>query len=177
MLVWGGLDSSFLPLGDGGIYDAGTDTWSPIALAGAPSPRAGHTAIWTGTKMVIFGGANTELPGTPANLFNDGAAFDPLTGTWSPLDPVAAPAARHRHEALWTGSEMLVVGGEQAGGAAVTTAAAYNPTSDSWRPLPSFSASSAGQTTVWSGALVLVFGPNGLQSLDPSPAVHFYARF
>jgi hypothetical protein len=31
--------------------------WTPIAATGAPSARAYHTAIWTGTEMLIWGGS------------------------------------------------------------------------------------------------------------------------
>jgi len=177
MLIWGGLDSSFLPLNNGGIYDPAANTWTAMSATGAPGARAGHTAIWTGTKMVIFGGTNTELPGSAANLLNDGAAFDPVSGTWTPLPSAGAPSARHRHGAVWTGSEMLIFAGEQFSGQFVTTAAAFNPTTGAWRTLPSAATGSAGKTGVWSGSTLLTFGTDGLFTLDPAPAVHFYGKF
>jgi hypothetical protein len=177
MIVWGGLDGNFDALASGGIYDPTTDLWTPVPSVGAPSPRTGHTAVWTGTKMLIFGGSNTESPGSVANLLADGAAFDPESGEWTPLANAGFPLARYRHGAVWTGTEMLVFGGELTGGNVATSGAAYRPNSDSWRSLPNAPETRASQTGVWSGAELLVFGTNGLHLLDPAPAVHFYGKF
>lgn len=177
MIVWGGLDSNYDPLGNGAIYDPATDSWVALPSLNAPSARVGHSAVWTGTQMLIFGGATTELPGTPANLLADGAAYDPATDLWTPLSSTGVPSARYRHGAVWTGNEMLIFGGEAAGGALVTSGAAYQPTTDTWRVLPVGTATSAWQTGLWSGSEVLVFGTSGLQTLDPSPAFHLYGKF
>ena len=57
MIVWGGVfQDGNIYLGDGGAYDPETDTWAPISGAGAPSPRARHTALWTGNLMLVWGG-------------------------------------------------------------------------------------------------------------------------
>jgi hypothetical protein len=29
-----------------------------VPISGAPSPRDDHTAVWTGTKMIIWGGGD-----------------------------------------------------------------------------------------------------------------------
>lgn len=97
----------------------------PIGL-GPLSPRGGHSVVWTGDEMVVWGGEADELG---SELFSDGAAFDPETREWrliaqSPLNP------RRYHVAAWTGEEMLIVGG--LGG---LDAAAYDPTTDTWRPI------------------------------------------
>jgi hypothetical protein len=31
----------------------------PIATAGAPTPRSWHTAVWTGSEMIVWGGITT----------------------------------------------------------------------------------------------------------------------
>lgn len=187
MIVWGGLDSNYDPIdsaddgiGNGGIYDPSTNSWIAMSTSGAPSARVGHSAVWTGSKMIVFGGSNTEVPGSAANLLEDGAIFDPnvgANGEWSPLQTTQAPSARFRHGAIWNGSEMLIIGGEGGGGQVVTTGAAYQPATDTWRVLPLSAATTAHQTVQWSGSEVLVFGSNGLQILDPSPAFHLYGKF
>ncbi|EDY83269.1 kelch repeat protein [Verrucomicrobiia bacterium DG1235] len=177
MLVWGGLDSAFSTLGTGAIYDPASNTWTSLPTAGAPSARTGHSAVWTGSKMIVFGGTNSEIPGSASNLLNDGAAFDPITGTWSAIDTVDAPSGRFNHGALWTGSEMLIVAGEALSGQVVNSGAAYNFAADTWRSLPDDSSASAGQSQLWTGGEILVFGANGLRTLDSAPAVYFYARF
>jgi hypothetical protein len=54
MIVWGG-SSNGAYLGTGGQYDP-TDSWMATTTAGAPTSRTSHTAIWTGSKMIIWGG-------------------------------------------------------------------------------------------------------------------------
>src|SRR6476660_899142 len=34
------------------------DTWTATSTTNAPSARAGHTAVWTGTEMIVWGGGN-----------------------------------------------------------------------------------------------------------------------
>ena len=36
--------------------DLGTDTWQQISTTNDPSERSGHTAVWTGTEMIVWGG-------------------------------------------------------------------------------------------------------------------------
>ena len=51
------------------------DTWT--ATAGPPDSRFGHTAVWTGGEMIVWGGYD----GT--NDFNSGYRYDPATDTWT----------------------------------------------------------------------------------------------
>ena len=57
MIVFGGQ-----PLGGGGYINTGglfnpsTNSWTDAPTTDAPSGRLQHTAIWTGTNMIIFGG-------------------------------------------------------------------------------------------------------------------------
>ena len=59
MIVWGGFhdnanDSFF---NSGGRYNPSSDTWQAISTTGAPSGHNYHTVIWTGTEMIVWGGA------------------------------------------------------------------------------------------------------------------------
>ena len=36
-----------------------TDTWRPTSLTGAPDGRFGHSFIWTGDRLIVWGG---EVP-------------------------------------------------------------------------------------------------------------------
>jgi hypothetical protein len=59
MIVWGGTnDSDASDLNTGGRYNPGTAVWTPTSTAGAsvPSGRSQHTAVWTGTEMIVWGG-------------------------------------------------------------------------------------------------------------------------
>jgi hypothetical protein len=92
---------------------------------GPLTPRGGHSVIWTGKELIVWGGE----AGDQGPAFADGAAYSPATNTWrliaqAPLSP------RTHHVAAWTGIEMLIVGGFLEG-----DGAAYDPATDSWRPI------------------------------------------
>src|SRR5204862_3345560 len=100
MIVWGGfgLEGGFVQsLQSGGRYNPASNTWQPTATFGAPAPRNDHTAVWTGTYMIIWAG--NDYP----NRFNTGGRYDPATDTWTPTSVTGAPAAREGHSAVWTG--------------------------------------------------------------------------
>jgi hypothetical protein len=77
VVVWGGAypqGADWIEVGDGGRYDPEAGTWTPIPAAGAPTPRAWHSAVWTGKGMVVWGGQVVEniTPGTPYYLGDGG---------------------------------------------------------------------------------------------------------
>ncbi|HUG86574.1 MAG TPA: hypothetical protein VMM13_18545 [Euzebya sp.] len=132
--------------------------WSPMPAA-AISPRTRHTATWTGEEMLVFGGQPDPGPVT-------GARFDPRianNGAW--LTMATAPlGSRVGHTATWTGSELVVVEGAPVGQVAAVAAqsldgAAYDPATDTWRPIATAPINPrAGHVAVWTGTEVLVFG-------------------
>jgi hypothetical protein len=127
--------------------------WQPLSVAAGPSARTGHSALWTGRSMLVWGGRDDT--GTP---LGDGASYDPATNSWTPITTQGAPAARHSHSAVWTGGEMIVWGGFAANGYQAT-GARYAPDRDTWTPLPSVTL--AGRTmhgAVWTGGEMIVWG-------------------
>ncbi|MBI3449367.1 MAG: PxKF domain-containing protein [Acidobacteria bacterium] len=59
MIVWGGHGGPALGyLNSGGLYDPSADSWSPTSTLGAPTPRVGHSAVWTGGAMIVWGGSD-----------------------------------------------------------------------------------------------------------------------
>jgi hypothetical protein len=58
MIVWGGWSGS-VNLNDGGLYDPVANTWTATTTTGAPSGRYYHTAVWTGSRMIVWGGFNS----------------------------------------------------------------------------------------------------------------------
>ena len=162
MIVWGGQssDSIFNFFNDGGRYVPASNAWVPLTLNGAPSSRTYHTAVWTGTEMLIWGGRYFDADG-------DGARYNPASNAWTPVSPVNAPSPRARHTAVWTGSEMIVWGGE-SGTNYFNTGARYNPVADVWSPMSTLGVYSgrSGHTAVWAGNQMIVLGsgsdnPNG----------------
>jgi len=85
-----------------------TDTWKAVPLVGAPTGRYVHTAVWTGSQMVVWGGS--YYSGGYVYL-NSGGVYDPMADAWLTTSSFGVPAARDTHTAVWTGSEMLVYGG------------------------------------------------------------------
>lgn len=180
LLVWGGDGTNdYLNTGAQLLFTNGVPSeWRTNNLTGAPSARSGHTAVWTGSRMLVWGGSRS------GNYLGDGAAYDPVADAWTALTTTNAPVARTLHNAVWTGSEMVVFGGETASGT-VATGGAYDPVKDQWRVLgnPGSPQARSEATAVWTGSEVLFFGGrnNGsplaaLQRLTPQPTWYFYRK-
>jgi hypothetical protein len=59
MVVWGGVFCCpAIDFNTGGKYNAATDSWTATSTANAPLARWDHTAVWTGSEMVAWGGNN-----------------------------------------------------------------------------------------------------------------------
>jgi N-acetylneuraminic acid mutarotase len=129
------------------------DTWSATSVVNAPDARDGHTAIWTGGEMIVWGGydGNSDV--------NTGGRYDPATDSWTPTSTTNAPIGRWLHTAVWTGSEMIVWGGGY-GTDFLNTGGRYNPTTDTWTPTNTTNAPTARvhHTAVWTGSQMIVWG-------------------
>ncbi len=152
MIVWGGIEVENILVNYRRIYDPVTDTWS--AISNAPiAERYFHTTIWTGTHMIVWGGRDNN------GSFNDGAAYNPATDTWTLLNTVNAPEARHSHTAVWTGTEMLIWGGNATSGM-TNTGSKYNFSTNTWTTIPTASAPSERffHSAIWTGGKMIVWG-------------------
>ena len=56
MIIWGGLNAFGGNFNTGGRYNPSTDSWTATRTSGAPVAREFHTAVWTGSEMIIWGG-------------------------------------------------------------------------------------------------------------------------
>ena len=106
MIVWGGRGNG--PVNTGGRYNPDTDTWAPTSTLLAPSARIYHTAIWTKNQMVVWGGYG----GAYGSYANTGGRYNPWTDRWTSTSTVGAPSGRSFHTAVWTGTSMIVWGGQ-----------------------------------------------------------------
>jgi hypothetical protein len=97
------------------------DTWTSTSLTNAPDGRLLHTAVWTGSEMLVWGGYGSSGP-----YLNTGGRYDPSTDTWTATSIINAPDGRYEHTAVWTGSEMLVWGGS-SNVTIFNTGGRYNP--------------------------------------------------
>jgi len=154
MVVWGGRPSSSSSVGlaSGGRYDPFIDTWLPVSASGAPSARYSHTATWTGSLIVVWGGVNGGVTGGRYN-----ASID----TWSATSIGAGvPVARSEHTAIWSLTEVIIWGGRDLGGTAINTGARYNPSSDTWTATSTTGGASArwSHAAIWTGSEMIVWG-------------------
>jgi N-acetylneuraminic acid mutarotase len=154
MIVWGGyfFDGSDEYANTGGKYNPGTDSWTATSTTNAPSGRDGHTAVWSGSEMIVWGGTNNTT------LSNTGGRYNPSTNSWTPTSTMNAPASRFGHTAVWTGSEMIVWGG--ASNTDLNTGGRYNPGTDSWTATSTINAPGIRiyHTAIWTGNEMVVWG-------------------
>jgi N-acetylneuraminic acid mutarotase len=157
MIVWGGLNSDYSYSNTGGRYNPSTDSWTATSsTTDAPSARDYHTAVWTGTEMIVWGG---HFYDGSDHYLNTGGKYNPATDTWTVTTATNAPSGRNGHTAVWTGSEMIVWGGTD-GPNYFFTGGRYNPGTDSWIATSTTNAPTgrAGHTVVWSGSDMIVWG-------------------
>ena len=95
MIVWGGTDG-FIGTPDpvtGGRYDPSSDSWTATSTTNVPLARYSHTAVWTGTEMIVWGGINDDGPFII--VFNDGGNTIPPR-TAGQLPPLTTRRQRDR---------------------------------------------------------------------------------
>jgi N-acetylneuraminic acid mutarotase len=159
MIVWGGTSgsASIAYYNDGARFNPLLNRWTSISKSNAPSPRTFHTAVWTGTEMIVWGGSDGN------NELGDGAAYNPATDTWRTLSAAGAPLAREQHVAVWTGSQMVVWGGFTKGAGLLGSGGRYDPKNNSWTGMDTNTfGGRIYEPVVWSGTYVMVWaGSNG----------------
>jgi N-acetylneuraminic acid mutarotase len=130
--------------------------WSATSESGAPLGRMYHTAVWTGSKMIVWGGYS-------GSVVNTGGVYDPVNDTWTPTSTDGAPSARYLHTVVWTGSKMIVWGGYDAGSNYFNDGGIYDPATDTWTPVGTSTAPSGrcAHTAVWTGSKMIVWGGYG----------------
>ena len=155
MIVWGGTNLGD-ELNSGGRYDPVANTWAATTTTGAPVDRRSHTAVWTGTRMIVWGGSDDP---SLAPL-NTGGLYDPIANLWTATSTTGAPTARTAHEAVWTGTRMIVWGGSDGTMVFPNTGARYDPAANTWQAMTTISAP-AGRptfTATWTGTFMFVWG-------------------
>ncbi len=143
MLLWGLTNTA---------YNPSTNSWR--RLTDPPTDgRAPQVLVWTGLQTI--GWAHVGCCGIADT---SGESFTPATGSAtrlpeSPLSGGGGPSA------VWTGAALIVAGGDEPeGGLTFAEAAAYSPTTRTWKTLASMPISRHGGTAVWDGTEVLIFG-------------------
>lgn len=156
MIIWGGTDSSTgNPVNDGAGYNPSTNTWKKISSTGAPSARLNHTAVWTGSQMLVAGGwDNVTVPG---GFY----VYDPQTDAWSAWSSAGGIyAQRYGNAAVWTGSAMIIWGGTNSAGAPLNTGTRFDLGTQSVLDVSTTGAPVARTfpSAVWTGTEMIVWG-------------------
>src|SRR5438874_1471871 len=164
-----------LPKVSDGMDGCIEDTWAAIVV-NVPSGRSGHTAVWTGSEMIIWGGSgqgtdlntgwkynpNVTSPPTPTPTplpyLNTGGRYNPKTDSWTGMSTGNTPDSRAFHTAVWTGKDMIVWGG--TGQFPMNTGGKYNPNTDVWTATSTTNAPTGRDlhTGVWTGGEMIVWG-------------------
>lgn len=131
-------------------YDPAADAWRRLA---PPPAGVGAGADWTGHTLVVWTG-NGPAGAAVA------ASYDPSTDQWRRL-PDGPLGPREGNANLWTGDELLVIGGHSGDAFATPVAAALDPATGRWRPLYGlYGLTLAGgpNGAVWDGREAIVAG-------------------
>jgi len=155
MIVWGGENFANGWLNTGGRYNPSTDSWTPTSTTNVPGARSAHTAVWTGSEMIVWGGSGDTIN----FFFNTGGRYNPSTDSWMATSTANAPTPRNVHTAVWTGTQMIVWGGQVAYGPP-NTGGRYNPSTESWTDTSTANAPEGRwfPTAVWTGSEMIVWG-------------------
>jgi hypothetical protein len=76
----------------GGCAD---DTWTPTSITNAAAPRRDHTAGWTGSEMIVWGGSDFA-----SGDLNTGGKYNPGTDSRTHTSTTSAPDGRTSHTAV-----------------------------------------------------------------------------
>ena len=155
MIIWGGRDLDTGLLDSGARYNPGTGLWTEVSLvngSGAPTSRYLHSAVWTSTDMLIWGGLDTRS-------VNTGSSYNPDTDTWTAISTTDVPTARQQHVTVWTGVDMVVWGGV-TGASRLNTGGRYNPETDKWRAVTTTNRLNwtRNHSAIWTGENMIVWG-------------------
>ncbi|MBW1784947.1 MAG: hypothetical protein JRL30_29920, partial [Deltaproteobacteria bacterium] len=109
----------------GNLLSTGTaDSW---VIHRIPTVRSNHTAVWTGSEMIIWGGKDAT------SRLDTGGRYNPVTDGWTATstDDMNTPKARSNHTAVWTGNEMIIWGGH-SGTSFLRSGGRYDPVTNTW---------------------------------------------
>src|SRR5438045_8110775 len=106
MIVWGG--TTICPpcySYTGGRYNPNTDSWTATSIINVPSSRYDHTALWTGSEMIVWRGFSQH-----GGSFNTGGRYRPAANSGTSISSVNPPLALSQHTALRTGDARARMG-------------------------------------------------------------------
>ncbi len=143
MLVVSGTNNGSAVVTGGGTlvwsYDPRADVWTRLVTTNDPPGRTSATSVWTGTKLIQFGGRKYIGGCSPFCWYYEGYTFDPATNAWTQNTdaPIVGGLyiARFGHASVWTGTNMLTYAGNFPS-IVFNVAGAYNLGTNSWSVPP-----------------------------------------
>lgn len=164
VIIWGGVMGAGAgdrnPVGEGSYYHFATKSWHRIQDSGAPTPRSGHKAIWTGSEMFVYSGSPTGRNKRDSLLHASAGLYNLKTNSWDSFTSQIG-VERTGHTMVWSGSEALIMGGKSRYlGSYYSDVIAFNPETKSWRSISGKKAPAARwqHSAVWTGEAMVIFG-------------------
>jgi N-acetylneuraminic acid mutarotase len=154
-------------------YNINTQQWTSVAVPPWVFRRMNHSAIWTGSEMIVFGGFS-QAGNNIGEYRADGFRYNPSNQSWSPLSTINSPISRLGASAVWTGSKMLLFGGLRHDGfhfVNLNDFYAYDPATNMWEMKTSPAAFSARFNSVaaWLGGKMVIYGGTALDATSAAP--------
>jgi hypothetical protein len=121
-------------------------------MTSVPAAREDHSATWTGTEMIVWGGYS--------GIYFEftGGRYNPALDSWAPTSVSGAPTGRLFNSTVWTGTEMIIWGGND--GQTLANGGRYDPVANSWSSVSTVNAPAERiyHSAVWSGSRMVVWG-------------------
>lgn len=112
------------------IYDPATDSWSGAAQMSTARASAVGVTLPNG-NVLVAGGSSTS---SNSGALNTAEVYNPTSNTWTAAANTMSSARYAATATLLANGDVLVAGGEDASGDAVTTADLYVPSTNSFTP-------------------------------------------
>jgi hypothetical protein len=133
MILWGGSTAAGAVMQSGGLYDLGTNQWTPIATTGSAPQTIGLAAVWAGSLgMLTFGGADAS------KVILSVYQYLPATNHWAKYKDINPGGFVARKDAYvaWVNGKMVIWGGRTFANAPVSTGVLFDPVQKTWTVLP-----------------------------------------
>jgi hypothetical protein len=129
LFVFGGLDGDGNALGDGALYDPARDSWTLVTKdENTPAPRQLASAIWTGLRVVVVGGENSDATVALA----DGGRYDPESRAWLSVPELPAGRVAPYLANASNAGFVMTWGGYSASGSALAGGERFSYNGQSW---------------------------------------------
>ncbi|TET37753.1 MAG: hypothetical protein E3J72_05120 [Planctomycetota bacterium] len=165
---------------------SGNGSWTEIDSGiNCPQGRSHHTAIWTGSEMIIWGGVQYDQYGY-CRIIDNGAVYNAGVDQWEQVVYMPGFAlGAYEHTSVWTGSEMIIWGGQFFNASAMNVSeiititdsgGIYNPDNNTWRQTSTAGlcpSSRESHSAVYTGNSMILWGGSDFYDLFNSGGIYF----